>query len=146
MADFRAGYRWKHSCPLKKQHYLRFCSLRQHYKWFQTPCFAVLHSWPPTAPSSPGKLSPASGSAPPCESEHVGADECASLRARMMRRCIYISLVKQGRWHAAIAGAQSMQPEHLVGFLLTSVAARPAFWQTHRRRTGRETNWHAVRS
>lgn len=52
----------------------------------------------------------------PCESEHVEAHERASLRAWMMRQCIYISLVKQEQWHAASTGAQSMQPEHLVGF------------------------------
>lgn len=42
---------------------------------------------------------PASGS--PCESEHVRAHERASLRAWMMRQCIYISLAKQEQWHAA---------------------------------------------
>lgn len=53
----------------------------------------------------------------PSESEHVRADECASLQARMMRQCIYISLVKQEQWHTASTGAWSMQPEHLVFFL-----------------------------
>lgn len=60
--------------------------------------------------------SPASGPlASPHESEHVGAHECASPRAQMMRQCIYISLVKQERWHVASTEAQSLEPEHLVG-------------------------------
>lgn len=44
---------------------------------------------------------------PLCEREHVEVRERASLRATMMRQCIYISLVKQEQWHAASAGAQS---------------------------------------
>ncbi|KAM7400212.1 hypothetical protein PAMA_004757 [Pampus argenteus] len=55
------------------------------------------------------RLTPAN----PRESEHVGADECTSLQAWMIRQCIYISLVKQEQWHAASFGARSMQPEHL---------------------------------
>lgn len=61
------------------------------------------------------------------EREHVEVRECASLRATMMRQCIYISLVKQEQWHTASAGAQSNIARASGGLLLTSVAAQSAF-------------------
>lgn len=66
--------------------------------------------------------------ASPHESEHVGADKCASLWAQMMRQCIYISLVKQERWHNASTEAQTLQQS--IWYICTIVRSGLAWLQT----------------